>query len=287
MRIGFGALPDGVLAGRPAAAVVTLADGTEQTFLVSFGTNPTFHVQAREGNVGKRFVVYLSNDRWGSAGNAEPRRPVTIPLVVTYRGGATEADHTPIPASVTFEVGSGRAGFNMRAIPDGQAETGESLRIDFGALPPGVTKGRWGYETIEFVDEEPVSLWVSGPLLTMRYPGALDGGSTPSGGDFVVVAGPPGGEAVVPVTSVSVDGEAVLLSAGAPGDAGRDGDADLSHGRHAPDPRRAGPAGGAAGGRAGAQRDRRVRSAPAQAGTCGRDRVPNSADGPAGSGADG
>ena len=216
VRIGFGALPDGVLAGRPASAVVTLADGTEQTFLVSFGTNPTFHVQAREGNVGKRFVVYLSNDRWGSAGNAEPRRPVTIPLVVTYRGGATEADHTPIPASVTFEVGSGRAGFNMRAIPDGQAETGESLRIDFGELPPGVTKGRWGYETIEFVDEEPVSLWVSGPLLTMRYPGALDGGSTPSGGDFVVVAGAPGGEAVVPVTSVSVDGEAVLLGLARP-----------------------------------------------------------------------
>ena len=114
VRIGFGALPDGVLAGRPAAAVVTLADGTEQTFLVSFGTNPTFHVQAREGNVGKRFGVYLSNDLWGSVGNAEPRRPVTIPLVVTYRGGASEADHTPIPASVTFAAGQSEASFSNR-----------------------------------------------------------------------------------------------------------------------------------------------------------------------------
>ena len=216
VRIGFGALPDGVLAGRPASAVVTLADGTEQTFVVSFGTNPTFRVQAREGKVGKRIGVYLGNDPWGSPGNAEPRRPVTIPLEVTYRGGATEADHTPIPASVTFEVGKGTAGFSVRAIPDGAAETGESLRIDFGELPPGVTKGRWGYETIEFVDEEAVSLRVSGPLLTMHYPGALDGGSTPSGGDFVVVAGVPGGEAVVPVTSVSVDGEAVLLGLARP-----------------------------------------------------------------------
>ena len=163
VRIGFGTLPKGVLAGRPAAAVVTLADGSEQTLVVSFGTNPTFHVQAREGNVGKRIGVYLGNNRWGSAGNAEPRRPVTIPLVVTYRGTATEADHTPIPASVTFEVGSGRAGFKMRALPDGEAETGESLRIDFGELPPGVTKGRWGYETIEIVDDEPppASLWVA------------------------------------------------------------------------------------------------------------------------------
>ena len=155
VKIGFGALPQGVLAGRPAAAVVTLKDGTEQTFVVSFGTHPTFRVQAREGNVGKRIGVYLGKDRWGSALNAEPRRPVTIPLVVTYLGTATEADHTAIPASVTFEVGKGTAGFSVRAIPDGEVETGESLRIDFGELPPGVTKGRWGYETIEFVDEEP------------------------------------------------------------------------------------------------------------------------------------
>ena len=218
VRIGFGALPDGVLAGRPAATVVTLADGTEQTFVVSFGTSPTFHVQAREGNVGKRLVVYLSNDPWGSAGNAEPRRPVTIPLVVTYRGGATGADHTPIPASVTFEVGSGRAGFNVRALPDGQAETGESLRLDFGPLPPGVTKGRWGYETIDFVDEAPVpaGLSVSGWMLTMGYSLALDGGSTPSGRDFVVLAGAPGAESVVPVTSASVDGDAVLLALARP-----------------------------------------------------------------------
>ena len=218
VRIGFGALPDGVLAGRPAATVVTLADGTEQTFVVSFGTSPTFHVQAREGNVGKRLVVYLSNDPWGSAGNAEPRRPVTIPLVVTYRGGATGADHTPIPASVTFEVGSGRAGFNVRALPDGQAETGEGLRLDFGPLPPGVTKGRWGYETIDFVDEAPVpaGLSVSGWMLTMGYSLALDGGSTPSGRDFVVLAGAPGAESVVPVTSASVDGDAVLLALARP-----------------------------------------------------------------------
>ena len=212
VRIGFGELPDGVLAGRPAAAVVTLADGTEQTFIVNFGTDTHFRVQARESNVGKWISVYLGTDPWGSVWNAKPGRPVTIPLVVTYLGGATGADHTAIPASVTFAVGSGRAGFNLRAIPDGESESGEGLRIDFGELPPGVTKGRWGYETIEFVDADAAALSVSGPLLTLSYPGALDGGSTPSGADFVVLAGPPGGEAVVPVTSVWVDGNQVLLA---------------------------------------------------------------------------
>ena len=218
VSIGFGTLPDGVLAGRPAVAVVTLKDGTEQTFVVSFDSSPTYATEVREGNVGKRISVFLGNDPWGSVWNAEPKRPVTIPLVVTYRGTATEADHTAIPASVTFGVGSGTAGFKVSALPDGEAETGEGLRIDFGPLPPGVTKGRWGYKTIDFVDADPTpsSLRVSGSLLTLGYPGALDGGSTPSSADFVVLAGPPGGEAVVPVMSVSVDGEAVLLTLARP-----------------------------------------------------------------------
>ena len=135
----------------------------------------------------------------------------------------------------------------------------------------GISRSKWGpYKTIEFVDPSaPASLSVSGPLLTLRYPGALDAGSTPSGGDFVVLAGTPGGGAGDLGVGARRRG---LAGASAPGDAGRDGDADLSHGRHAPDPRRAGPAGGAAGGRAGAQRDRRVRRPGV-----GRDRGPGSA----------
>ena len=216
--IGFGTLPDGVLAGRPAATVVTLKDGTEQTFVVSFDSSPTYATEVREGNVGKRISVFLGNDPWGSVWNAEPKRPVTIPLVVTRTGGATAADHTAIPASVTFGVGRGGAGFDVRAIPDGETETGEGLRIDFGELPPGVTKGSWGHKTIAFVDAgaAAASVSVSGPLLTLSYPGALDAGSAPSGADFVVLAGPRGGEAVVPVTSVWVDGNAVLLALARP-----------------------------------------------------------------------
>ena len=74
--------------------------------------------------------------------------------------------------------------------------------------------------------------------------------------------------------------------AGAPGDGGRNGDADLSDGRDAPDPRRGGRGGGAAGGRAGPQRDRRVRL-PGRTGACGRDRDPGAAGGCAGGGASG
>ena len=205
VRIGFGALPQGVLADRPAATVVTLKDGTERELVVQFDTHWGYAVEAREGGVRLRLRLLL---------NKSATRPLTIPLAVTHRGGATAADYAELARSVTIPEGAKEAPYYVRALPDGEAETGEGLRIDFGPLPPGVTKGAWGpYETIDFVDADPTpsSLRVSGSLLTLGYPGALDGGSTPSGGDFVVLAGPPGGEAVVPVTSVSVEGESVLL----------------------------------------------------------------------------
>ena len=205
VRIAFGALPQGVLAGRPAATVVTLKDGTERELVVQFDTHWGYAVEAREGGVRLRLRLLL---------NKSTTRPLTIPLAVTHRGGATAADYAELAQSVTIPEGAKEAPYYVRALPDGEAETGEGLRIDFGPLPPGVTKGAWGpYETIDFVDADPTpsSLRVSGSLLTLGYPGALDGGSTPSGGDFVVLAGPPGGEAVVPVTSVSVEGESVLL----------------------------------------------------------------------------
>ena len=54
--------------------------------------------------------------------------------------------------------------------------------------------------------------YVEGALLTLVYDAALDGGSVPSGGDFVVLAGPPGRASAVPVTAVSVGGAAVALT---------------------------------------------------------------------------
>ena len=214
VRLGFGTLPDGVFAGSPATASVALADGGEQKFVVSFSTNWGHTVQAREGGVRKRLRVLLRDSRW--APSANPRRPLTIPLVVTHRGGATEADYMPIPGSVTIAAGRSEAVYYVRALPDEEDETGEGLRIDFGPLPPGLTKNPWGpYETIEFVDAgaaAQANVSVAGPLLRLGYPGPLDGGSQPSPRDFVVSAEAPDGvRAMVAVTAVSVRGSDVLL----------------------------------------------------------------------------
>ena len=212
VSIGFGTLPESVFAGRPATTTVTLADGSEQTLVVEFDTSRSHTVLVREGGRRKRLRVFL---------NRNASKPVTIPLVVMHVGGATEADYTGIPESVTIAAGQSEAPYYVQALPDEEDETGEGLRLDFGPLPPGVRKGIWGpYETIEFLDAgAPASanLSVAGRLLTLGYPGALDRGSTPSPRDFVVSAEVPGGEkAMAPVAAVSVRGSDVFLQLARP-----------------------------------------------------------------------
>ena len=210
VSIGFGTLPEGVFAGSPAATTVTLADGGEQRLVVNFGSSRGHTVQVREGARRLRLNVLL---------DSSPRRPVTIPLVVTHVGGATEADYAAIPESVTFAAGQTSAHYYVRALPDEEDETGEGLRLDFGPLPPGVRKGTWGpYETIAFLDAgQTANLSVAGPVLTLDYPWALDGGSTPSPRDFVVSVEAPGGEkAMAPVAAVAVEGSDVFLQLARP-----------------------------------------------------------------------
>ena len=150
VSIGFGTLPEGVFAGSLAATTVTLADGGEQRLVVNFGSSRGHTVQVREGARRLRLNVLL---------DSSPRRPVTIPLVVTHVGGATEADYAAIPESVTFAAGQTSAHYYVRALPDEEDETGEGLQLDFGPLPPGVRKGTWGpYETIDFLNPAPAAL---------------------------------------------------------------------------------------------------------------------------------
>ena len=210
VSIGFGTLPEGVFAGSPAATTVTLADGSEQRLVVNFGSSRGHTVQVREGARRLRLNVLL---------DSSPRRPLTIPLVVTHVGGATEADYAAIPESVTFAAGQTSAHYYVRALPDEEDETGEGLQLDFGPLPPGVRKGTWGpYETIDFLDPAPAAhLSVSGTVVTVGFPGALDGGSTPSPRDFVVSVEAPGGEkAMAPVAVVAVEGSDVFLQLARP-----------------------------------------------------------------------
>ena len=135
VSIGFGPLPAGVSAGSPASASVALADdGQLRSVVVNFGTSTSLVPRVREG-VRSRFTLSLDRN---------PLRRVTIPLKVTHRGGATEADYEGLPASVTFGPRERQADFILRAVLDQEDETGEGLRIDFGPLPPACARAHGG-----------------------------------------------------------------------------------------------------------------------------------------------
>ena len=145
LSIGFGTLPANVSAGSPA--VVALDDddgGSVQRVTVGFGMHSLYTSEVRESTWPSGITLSL---------NRVAQRPVTIPLLVTHLGGATEADYTGIPASVTFEADQRRVSFRIYGVLDEEIETGEGLRIEFGTLPPGVrVDSLRSYRTVEFVD---------------------------------------------------------------------------------------------------------------------------------------
>ena len=141
VRIGFGTLPDGFVAGARPTATVALADNDGPVTEVFF--DGAADLTVKEGNV-TRVSVYLS----------EPARAtVTIPLTRTHRGGATAADYSGVPASVTFRFRERRKQFTLRTTDDDDNDDNESLRIGFGPLPAGVSAGSPAAAAVTLADD--------------------------------------------------------------------------------------------------------------------------------------
>ena len=110
VQLGFGTLPAGYAPGARRTATVTLVDD-DANLIVNFGTERHTTVKVRESDtVWHRFTFSLSTSRYGPP-NGNPQQPVTIPLVVTHRGGTTTEDYEGIPSSVTFAVGESVTSF--------------------------------------------------------------------------------------------------------------------------------------------------------------------------------
>ena len=73
--------------------------------------------------------------------SADPERSVTIPVTATGQGGATTADYSGVPASLTFNSGETEKSFTFNATDDSVDDDGESVLLGFGTLPTGVSAG--------------------------------------------------------------------------------------------------------------------------------------------------
>ena len=108
--------------------------------------------------------------------SADPERTLTIPLTPRGQGGASSADHSGIPASVTFASGETSQMFAVNAAADGEADAGESVWIGFGVLPTGVTVGGTPATTVAITDSDDTTV---DPPVTVIFTGG--GGGGPSG----------------------------------------------------------------------------------------------------------
>ena len=115
-------------AGATAATTVSITDDDPQV-TVSFGA-ATY--TAEEGGTAT-VTVTLS---------ADPERTVEVPITTTNQGGASSADYSGVPASVTFDAGDTSKTFDFAATADTADDDGESVELGFGtSLPAGVSAG--------------------------------------------------------------------------------------------------------------------------------------------------
>ena len=129
VKLSFGAsLPDGVTAGTTDEATVTITDDDVPSVTVSFGAAS---YTVTEGS-SRTVTVTL---------DADPERTVVIPIETANQGGASDSDHTGVPQSVTFDAGDTSKSFDLSAVEDNLAESGEKVKLSFGALPADASSG--------------------------------------------------------------------------------------------------------------------------------------------------
>ncbi len=148
VKLTFGTLPSGVNAGTHSQSVISITDDDDPSVTVSFGQ--ASHTVG-EGN-GTTIRINLS---------ADPERTVTIPITKDNQDGASNADYSGVPASVTFNSGDTAKTFIFSVVQDTVDDDGESVKLGFGTLPTGVSAGSPSETAISFTDDDDPSVNVS------------------------------------------------------------------------------------------------------------------------------
>ena len=89
--------------------------------------------------------------------SADPERTVTIPIVTMEQDGASSADYSGVPDSVTFNAGGPtEMTFTFTATQDTVDDEGESVLLGFGPdLSGGVSAGTPDETTVTITDDDP------------------------------------------------------------------------------------------------------------------------------------
>ena len=140
---------DTIYRGLSAGSVeVTIRDDDDPLVEVSFG-EPTYTVD-EGGTVDVTLTL-----------NVDPERAVTIPVTATGQDGASAADYSGVPISVTFASGETEKTLTFTATQDPADDDGESVKLGFGSLPDRVTAGTPSEATVSITDDDAPEVKVS------------------------------------------------------------------------------------------------------------------------------
>ena len=155
IRLAFGTLPPGVTGSGATTTTVSINDNDDPEVTVQFGS--ATYSFAEGGGV--TVTVKLDPD---------PERTVTIPLSTTYGGGATSADFSGIPGSLTFDSGITSKTFRVTAVDDFIDNDGRTATVGFGAmLPARIGPGPTNETVVTITDTETRGVGVFPTALTI------------------------------------------------------------------------------------------------------------------------
>ena len=131
--LSFGAtLPDGVSAGTPATSAVSITDDDVPSVTVSFGSAAYTVAESDDSDTPD---VTENTVEVTLTLSADPERTVVIPIEAANEGGATSADYSGVPQSVTFNSGDTEKTFVFTAETDTVDDDGESVLLSFDTMP--------------------------------------------------------------------------------------------------------------------------------------------------------
>ena len=146
--LAFGSLPTGVSAGTTSTSTVSITDDDVPSVTVSF--EQSSYTVAEGGNATVKVTL-----------SEAPERQVGLILNKANQGGASSADYSGVPASLTFGASDTEKTFTFAATADDVDDDDESVILSFGALPTGVSAGTNSTSTVSITDDDVPSVSVS------------------------------------------------------------------------------------------------------------------------------
>ena len=149
VKLGFGTLPNAVTEGTHNEATVAINDDDNPLVKVSF-ESATYSVD-EDSTVDVKVIL-----------SAAPERQIVIPITTTDQDGASSADYSPLPGTVTFESGDTEQTLTFTATQDSVDDDDESVKLSFGSpLPNRVSEGTTDETTVAINDDDVPSVTVS------------------------------------------------------------------------------------------------------------------------------